>query len=96
MNKININKLGIAIGSTFALLNLACLISILTLGQERMVFVFNTISHMVDLTPLIKTSISFSGVVIGLIEVFVIGWLIGITIASIYNAQISEKSTLSK
>lgn len=85
MNRIKTNKFGIAVGSTFALLYLACIISVMIVGKDGIIFVMNTIFHVIDITPLIKTTISLSSMIIGLFEIFIIGWLIGVTIASIYN-----------
>jgi hypothetical protein len=85
MSIINTKRLGLAIGSTFALLYVACIIVVMTVGKNGVVFILNTLFHGIDVTSLIRTTILISSMFIGLVEIFIMGWLIGATIASIYN-----------
>ena len=85
MNTINPKRFGLATGSTFAILYTACIIVITTIGKEGVVFIFNTLFHGLNVTPIIRTTIPISSMIIGVIEIFIIGWLLGSTIASIYN-----------
>ncbi len=42
--------------------------------------------HSIDATTIIrKTPMSFLEIIIGIVQWFIIGWLIGASIASIYN-----------
>ena len=85
MNTINPKKFGLAVGSTFSLLYVACIIVIMSAGKEGVVFIFNTLFHGLDVTSLIRTTMPISSMLIGAVEIFIIGWLLGATIASIYN-----------
>lgn len=91
MNTINPKKFGLSIGATFAMLYTACMIVIMTVGKEGVVFLFNTIFHGIDVTSLIRTTMPWYNMAIGLIEIFIIGWLLGATIASIYNFGIKNE-----
>lgn len=91
MNTINPKKFGLAIGTTFATLYSACILVVMTVGKGGVVFLFNTLIHGIDVTPLIRTSMPWYNMVIGLIEIFIVGWLLGATIASIYNLGIKNE-----
>jgi hypothetical protein len=41
--------------------------------------------HGVDVTPIVRTEMPVSEMVIGVIEVFVLGWLFGAVMACFYN-----------
>jgi len=90
MNRINIKKLGFAIGSTGALIYLGCMIVIATAGHEGTIKFFNSLLHGLDITSIIRMDIPLWEVLIGIVETFVIGWLIGAAIAAFYNAQIKS------
>jgi len=41
--------------------------------------------HGIDVSPIIRMNMPIGEMFIGIIEIFILGWLIGATIASIYN-----------
>ena len=85
MDAINIKKFGLAVGTTFGIVYLGCVIVVMSVGRQGISFIFNTIFHGLDVTPLIRTEMPLINMAIGLVEIFIFGWLIGATIASIYN-----------
>jgi len=85
VDTINIKRFGFAVGSTFALLYLGCVVVVMTAGKESLIFLFNTLFHGLDVTSIIRISMPWYNMVIGLVEFFILGWLIGATIASMYN-----------
>jgi len=85
INTISEKRLGLAVGSTFALMYIACVIIVMAVGREGVIFMFNTLFHGIDATSLIRTTMPLSSMAIGLIEIFILGWLVGATIASVYN-----------
>src|SRR3989338_5823738 len=85
MNTINVKKFGLAVGATFALLYFVCILIVMSIGREGVIFLVNTLFHGIDVTSLIRTAMPLSNMLIGLVEIFIIGWLMGATIASIYN-----------
>jgi hypothetical protein len=56
-----------------------------TVGKEASILFFNSLMHGIDVTSIIRTDMPWWEVAIGLVEIFIFGWLIGATIASIYN-----------
>lgn len=85
MDVINVKKMGLAVGLTAALLHLGCVSVILFTSRETTIAFFNSVLHGLDVTSILRTEMSSLEMVYGFIQVFVIGWLIGATIASIYN-----------
>lgn len=91
MNTINIKKFGFAFGATFALLYLGCVVVMLSLSREGAVFFFNSLMHGVDVTPILRTDMPLYEMIIGLAEIFILGWLIAATVASLYNLRLGQK-----
>jgi hypothetical protein len=46
---------------------------------------FNSLMHGIDVTSIIRTDMPWWEMAMGLVEIFILGWLTGATIASIYN-----------
>lgn len=90
MGVINIRKLGLAFGATAALLYLGCAIVMSLAGREASIFLFNSMMHGIDISPIIRMKVPVSEMLIGIIEIFILGWLIGATIASIYNFSLKK------
>jgi hypothetical protein len=85
MNRINIKRLGLASGITGALLYLGCMILVATVGHTGTVKFFNSILHGLDVSDIMRTDIPLWEAGIGIIVTFIIGWLIGASIAVFYN-----------
>ena len=90
MNRINIKKFGLAFGLTGALLYLGCIILMLTVGQNGTAIFFNNILHGLDVTSIIRMDVPLWEAGIGIIETFILGWLVGACIAGFYNASIKD------
>ncbi len=85
MVAINIKRLGLAFGSTLALLYLGCVLLMLIAGREGTIFFFNNFLHGIDVTTIIRMNMPWWEMVMGIVEIFILGWLTGATIASVYN-----------
>lgn len=85
MNIINVKKFGFATGFTAALLYVGCILVMSTVGQSGTVRFFNSLLHGIDTTSIIRMNVPFWDAVMGIIQVFIIGWLVGACIAAIYN-----------
>jgi hypothetical protein len=90
MEAINVKKLGFAVGSTFALLYLGCMLVMAMVGREGTIFFFNSLMHGIDVTSILRMNMPVWEMFIGIIEIFIIAWLTGATIASIYNLGIKK------
>ncbi len=91
MNNINIRKFGLAVGATGALLYLGCILLMLTAGREGTILFFNNLFHGLDTTSIIRMNVPAIEAFFGIIQTFVLGWLIGASVAGIYNFSISKK-----
>jgi hypothetical protein len=90
MNNIDVKRLGFAVGTTLALLHLGCLFVMATAGEAGTILFFNSLLHGLDVTHIIRMNISLSEALMGFVEIFVLGWLAGATIAAIYNASLKK------
>jgi hypothetical protein len=91
MNTIHIRKFGLAVGLTWALLYLGCAIVMMTVGREGTVLFFNSLLHGLETAPIIRMDVPFYEFCIGLVESFILGWLVGACIAGIYNFSLVKK-----
>ncbi|MDP2653226.1 MAG: DUF5676 family membrane protein [Candidatus Omnitrophota bacterium] len=85
MGAINVKKLGLAVGLTFVILRSGCVIVLLTTTREQSVLFFNTLLHGLDVSSILRTGMSALEMTYGIIQIFILGWLTGASIASIYN-----------
>ena len=91
MNHINIRKFGLAFGLTGALLYFGCAVVMLTLGHDSTVKFFNTLLHGLNVSSIIRMNISLVEELLGLVQTFILSWLIGACIAMIYNVSLNKK-----
>ncbi|NOY47320.1 MAG: hypothetical protein GXO84_03790 [Chlorobi bacterium] len=91
MDRLNVKKLGFALGFTGALIYLGCMIVMITAGQEGTIKFFNSLLHGLDTTNIIRMDVSLLEAFFGVVQTFIIGWLVGASIAAFYNAQIKSK-----
>ncbi|CAM3782733.1 DUF5676 domain-containing protein [Flavobacterium gelidilacus] len=89
MLQINVKKLGFAFGFTGALLYLGCIIVMLTAGKEGTVTFFNNLLHGLDTSSIIRMDVPLLDAFFGIIQTFILGWLVGACVAAFYNAQIN-------
>ena len=85
MHTINVKKFGFATGLTAALLYVGCILVMATVGQSGTIKFFNSLLHGIDTTSIIRMNVPLGEAVMGIIQVFIIGWLVGACIAAIYN-----------
>lgn len=91
MATIDIRRFGFALGTTFAFLYLGCVLIMAVLSREAAIFFFNSLMHGVDMTSILRTNMPLYEMMIGIVEIFVLGWLIGATVASLYNLAVKGK-----
>lgn len=91
MDTINVKRFGLATGLTATLLYAGCILVMATVGYSGTVSFFNSILHGIDTRSVIRTDVSFWEACMGIIEVFIIGWLVGACIAAIYNITSKTK-----
>lgn len=89
--RINIKKFGLACGLTGVLLYLGCMILMLTVGQDGTVKFFNSLLHGLNVTTIIRMDIPIWEAGLGLVQTFILCWLIGACIAAFYNAFLKNQ-----
>lgn len=90
MNHINIKKMGLAFGLTGALLYLGCAILMFTMGHNGTVKFFNSLLHGIDVYSIIRMDVPLWEAALGIVEIFILGWLVGACIAAFYNASLKK------
>jgi hypothetical protein len=92
MNKISIKRLGMAFGLTGAILYLGCIILMATVGQSGAVYFFNNLLHGLDTSSIIRMNVPIWEALLGIVETFILSWLIGVCIAAFYNFSAKKGS----
>lgn len=77
--------MGIAVGLTSAIFYLGCIVIMLSLGREGTVRFFNSILHGLETEPIIRMQIPLWEALLGIFEIFILGWFAGALIATLYN-----------
>ncbi|WP_320815052.1 DUF5676 family membrane protein [Flavobacterium sp.] len=91
MYQLNVKKLGFAFGLTAAFLYLGCMIVMATSGKEGTITFFNSLLHGLDTRNIIRMDVPLLEAFFGIIQTFILGWLIGACIGVFYNIQIKVK-----
>ena len=91
MNRLNVKKLGFAFGLTGTIIYLGCMIVMATAGREGSIIFFNSLLHGLDTSNIIRMDIPLLEVLMGIVQTFILWWLIGASIGAFYNAQIKIK-----
>lgn len=90
MNYLNVKKFGFAVGSTLALLYLGCMLVMFTVGAEGTARFFNSLLHGLDVSGIIRMDMPLWEAAVGIIEIFILGWLMGACVAAVYNAALKK------
>ncbi|MDI1235096.1 MAG: DUF5676 family membrane protein [bacterium] len=90
MNNLSIRKLGFAFGLTAALLYFGCALVMFIAGHDNSVIFFNSLLHGIDVSNIIRMNISLGEQLIGIVQTFIIGWLVGACVAAIYNLNFKK------
>lgn len=90
MDRINIKKLGFAFGLTGAIIYLGCMVVMLTAGREGTIDFFNSLLHGLDTTSIIRMDVPLWEALMGIVQTFILWWLVGALIAAFYNAQLKK------
>ncbi|MEK6917671.1 MAG: DUF5676 family membrane protein [Nanoarchaeota archaeon] len=83
-DKLNPKRVANTLGVVFVGVSFLCAVFVLVFPGTA-TSIFSNIFHGIDITQIAKTSVSLGSIIIGLIEAFVLGWIIGWFFAIIYN-----------
>lgn len=92
MNKLSVYGLSVSFGITFTVFYIMCMIMMIFFNQDVSIFVFNSLFHGLDIRSIIIADVPFWVSIIGLIETFVLGCVMGALIASSYNCFVKNKA----
>ena len=88
---INVKKFGFATGLAGALLYLGCVIVMATVGHDGTVKFFNSLLHGLDVSTIVRMDVPLWEAGVGIVESFVLSWLIGACISGFYNSFVYNK-----
>ncbi len=91
MERIDVRRFGLAVGTTMALLYLCCAVVMAVAGRDASIAFFNSLLHGVDVTSVIRMNVPLWEVLAGVVETFIIAWLSGATIAAIYSLGVKKE-----
>ena len=81
----DVKKMGLAFGLTGALLYLGCMLVMATVGHSGAITFFNSLLHGLDVSSIIRKSVPLWEAGVGIVETFILSWLVGVCVAGIYN-----------
>ena len=84
------NKVGVTLSITFGVLYVACVIVALALPEFYLFLAKNFIYYGAAMSNTAMT-LGFSGILVGLLESLVLGWIIGYLFVSVYNMLSGKK-----
>ena len=67
------------------MLYLGCMFVMLTVPKEAVIGFFNSLMHGVDVAPIMRWDMPWWEAIIGVLETFILGWLVGAAVAMFYN-----------
>ena len=85
MENINPQRVGVAVAITGTVASLACALLVWILPQAAVQAVFSSIFHGVSVSVIDKTSMTLGNVLLGLVSVGILGYVLGLVYAYVYN-----------
>ena len=91
--KFEVKKMGLAFGLTGALLYLGCIIVMATVGHDNSIKFFNSLLHGLDVSSIIRMNVPLWEAGLGIVQTFILGWLIGACIGGFYNLFMTKRKS---
>ncbi len=85
MSTLSVTRLGFALAMGAALSYIGCAFVMMTVPQDVAIRFFNSIMHGVDVTAIMRCDMPGWEMVVGVLEIFILGWLFGAIVAVFYN-----------
>ena len=92
MHHLSLKALGFAVAAMSALLYAGCALVMATVPRATAIRFFNSLTHGVDWGPIMRFEMPWYEMLIGMTEVFILGWLVGATIAALYNISSGKEA----
>ena len=90
-HQLDVVRFGLGLGSAWALLYLVCILLIVIVGPQSIAYLVSILFHGLDMSSLVSRQVSPGLAILGIIEVFVFGWLMGALTAAIYNWSLPRR-----
>lgn len=90
MRTLSVTRFGFALAMGSALSYIGCAFVMMTVPQDVAIRFFNSIMHGVDVTPIMRWDMPWWEMIVGVLEIFILGWLFGAIIAVFYNLGSKE------
>ena len=91
VNTLSPTRFGFALAVGSALAYLGCVIVMATVPQDAAVRFFNSIMHGVNVEPIMRWDMPRWEICLGVLEIFILGWLFGAIVAVVYNLGLARK-----
>ncbi|MBN1359392.1 MAG: hypothetical protein JW993_02320 [Sedimentisphaerales bacterium] len=85
MDRLSTTRLRFAFARVCAALYAASTLIVMAGPRETVIVFFNSVLHGIDITPIMRWEMPWWEMIVGVLEVFIIGWLYGMAIAIFYN-----------
>ncbi|MBS3074759.1 hypothetical protein J4447_04910 [Candidatus Pacearchaeota archaeon] len=83
-DRINASRFGLSFGIAGGIISLICGI-LLAIAPSFTISLFGAIFHGIDLSQIASKSVGIGGIILGIIEVFIIGYIFGWLVGVFYN-----------
>ena len=84
-DKLNAKRVALSLASVAAIVYVVCAILVAIFPTE-IVNVFGSLFHGIDISKITRESVPLGSTILGLIEIFVLGLIVGWLFAKIYNS----------
>ena len=85
MHELSIIRFAFSVAVAVATVYISCVVLMMTTPEEQVTAFFNSLLHGLDVEPIMQWEMAWWEMGIGVIQVFILGWLFGALIASVYN-----------
>lgn len=92
MHHLSLKAFGFAVATMSALLYAGCALVMATVPRATAIQFFNSLTHGVDWGPIMRFEMPWYEMLIGMTEVFILGWLVGATTAALYNVSSGKEA----
>lgn len=92
MQTLSVSRFGLAFGGALAILNLICVLIIDISGPKALASFVKIVFHGLDMSSIVAPRVGFWMAVASITCLFVLGGILGMLIAGIYNATVSKKA----
>ncbi|MCA9123654.1 MAG: hypothetical protein H6822_02475 [Planctomycetaceae bacterium] len=91
MRTLSVMRFGFALAMAAALSYVGCMFVMMTAPKDVTIRFFNSLMHGVDVTPIMRWEMPWWEMVVGVTEIFILGWLFGAIIAVFYNLGVKDR-----